>query len=279
MNILLPTDFSQNSWNAILYAIEFYKSVKCNFYILNVCIMDNFMAGDSSTATTPEQIDDLYIKPSKQRLTNLLKKINTIDNPNDNHLFYTITEYGFFLESIRKHVVEQKIDILVMGTRGASGLKKYIVGSNTGDVITKVKCTTLVVPECAKYNEIKEVAFPSDFNLAYDLKTLEPLTNILKVSKANLSIVHIQRKETGLNTEQLTNLDIFKTYFEEYKPSFQNLECKKVEDAIQSFVEHKAIDMIAMVAKNLNYFQSILFHSRVEKISYHTDIPFLVLHE
>ncbi|MGJ8548963.1 universal stress protein [Winogradskyella wichelsiae] len=276
MNILLPTDFSPNSWNAILYAIEFYKTVECNFYILNVCIIDRFMADDAGAA---DQIDDLYIKPSKQRLVTLLHKINDTDSVNENHHFYTITEYGFFLESIRKHVLEQKIDTLVMGTKGASGLKKHIVGSHTGDVITKVKCTTMVIPERAKYNTIKEIAFPSDFNLAYDLKTLEPLTSILKTYKANLNIVHIQRREAELNAEQLTNLDIFKTYFEDYKPSFKNLECKKVEDAIQSFVEHKAIDMIAMVAKNLNYFQSILFHSRVEKISYHTDIPFLVLHE
>ena len=34
-----------------------------------------------------------------------------------------------------------------------------------------------------------------------------------------------------------------------------------------------------MVAKNLNYFQQILFHSKVEEISYHTDVPFLVLHK
>jgi hypothetical protein len=37
--------------------------------------------------------------------------------------------------------------------------------------------------------------------------------------------------------------------------------------------------MIVMIAKNLNYFQQILFHSKVEKISYHTNIPFLILHE
>ena len=50
MNILLPTDFSSNSWNAILYAIEFYKTVECNFYILNVCIIDRFMADDAGAA-------------------------------------------------------------------------------------------------------------------------------------------------------------------------------------------------------------------------------------
>ena len=37
--------------------------------------------------------------------------------------------------------------------------------------------------------------------------------------------------------------------------------------------------MMIMIAKNLNYFQQILFHSKIEKISYHTNVPFLVLHE
>jgi hypothetical protein len=53
----------------------------------------------------------------------------------------------------------------------------------------------------------------------------------------------------------------------------------KAEDAVQCFVESRDIDMIVMVAKNLNYFQQILFHSKVEKISYHTNVPFLVLQE
>ena len=48
---------------------------------------------------------------------------------------------------------------------------------------------------------------------------------------------------------------------------------------MQCFVESRNVDVIAMVAKNLNYFQQILFHTKVEEISYHTDIPFLVLHE
>ncbi|WP_299528057.1 universal stress protein, partial [uncultured Lutibacter sp.] len=35
-NILLPTDFSENSWNAIKYALELYKKTACNFYLLHV---------------------------------------------------------------------------------------------------------------------------------------------------------------------------------------------------------------------------------------------------
>jgi hypothetical protein len=52
-----------------------------------------------------------------------------------------------------------------------------------------------------------------------------------------------------------------------------------VEDIVQCFVESRSVDMIAIVTKNLNYFQQILFHSKVEKINYHSDGPFLVIHQ
>jgi len=279
MNILLPTDFSENARNAISYAIDFFKSSECNFYLLHVNRIEAIVAGEDSYMPTAEVIEEIYTKPSRDKLRQLLKEISENHDENPNHRFYTLIDNYFFLESIRKHVEEKKIDMIVMGTKGASGLKEYIIGSNTGDVITKVKCTTLVVPEYAKYKALKEIAFPSDFNLSYDINILQPLTDILKNLKSNLRVIHIQGKAASLNPEQLNNKELLNDYFEEFNPSFHFLTNKKVEDAIQCFVESRAVDMIVMVAKNLNYFQNILFHTRVEKITYHTDIPFLVLHE
>lgn len=279
MNILLPTDFSENAWNAISYAIDFFESTECNFYLLHVNRMEGMVAGVESYMPTVETIEETYTKPSRTRLRQLLKEISDNHRPNKKHHFYTLTNNYFFLESIRKYVEEKKIDMIVMGTKGASGLREYIVGSNTGDVITKVKCTTLVVPEYAKYNELKEIAFPSDFNLSYDINILQPLTDVLNTYRSNLRIVHIHKKDSQLNSEQSNNKDLLNDYFEEFNPSFHFLTNKKVEDAIQCFVESRDVDMIVMVAKNLNYFQNILFHTKVEKITYHTDIPFLVLHE
>nr|WP_321230046.1 universal stress protein [uncultured Psychroserpens sp.] len=279
MNILLPTDFSENSWNAIEYTLALFKNTVCNFYVLHVNRLENVIIGDASYIPNQEVIEEIYTKPSKKKLRQLLKKISDNLEHNKNHKFYTIVDYSFFVESIRKHIDEKKIDMIIMGTKGASGLKEYIIGSNSGDVITKVKCTTLIVPEHAKFSKLNEIAFPTDYDFTYNIKTLQPFTDILNTVKASLHIVHINKKDTKLNTEQLTNKDVLNDYFEDFNTSFHSLTNKKVEDAIQCFVESRSIDMIVMVAKNLNYFQSILFHSKVEKITYHTHIPFLVLHE
>lgn len=277
-NVLLPTDFSENSLNAIKYAIDFYENLPCNFYLLHVIKLNDLVINDSPYMLSGESIEDIYTKPAKAKLKDLLRHISTKFNVNLKHKFYTLTDYNFLVDSIRQHVKEKHIDIIFMGTKGASGLKKIIVGSNTGDVITKVHCTALVVPENAQYQKLKEIAFPTDFSLLYDLNTLQPIVDIIESNNAALRILHISKKNVILNNDQKKNKELLEDYFNNYEYSFHLLTNKKVEDAVQCFVESRDINMITMVAKNLNYFQQILFHSKIEHISYHTDVPFLVLH-
>ncbi|WP_026776436.1 universal stress protein [Polaribacter sp. Hel_I_88] len=278
-NILLPTDFSKNSWNAIEYAINFYKDTPCNFYLLNVGRESNLVVNDSPYIPNKDVLENLILKPSKQKLKQFLKQIREEFPKNKKHNFYTLVDYNFFIDSIRKHVKEKEIDLIIMGTKGASGFKEYMIGSNTGEVITKVSCTTLVVPENAKYTALKEIAFPTDFILSYNTQILKSISAILQKENASLRILHINKKKIQLTIDQENNKDVLEDLFSNFEGSFHNLTNTKVEDAVQCFVESRNINMIAMVAKSLNYFQQILFHSKVEKISYHTNVPFLVLHE
>ena len=278
-NILLPTDFSENSWNAIEYALNFFKNSKCHFYLLHVNRLSALVESDAPYLPTEGVIEEIYTKPAKTQLRQFLKRIAEQFPHNKKHKFYALTDYNFFIESLRKHVDEKKIDMIVMGTKGATGLQKFIIGSNSGEVITKVPCATLVVPENARFTGITEIAFPTDFALSYDIRTLLPVTEILEKYSASLSIVHIGKKGKNLNMSQQRNKELLEDYFSDDAHSFYFLTNDKIEDAIQCFVQSRKIDMIAMVAKNLNYFQRILFLPTVEEISYHTDVPFLVLHE
>ncbi len=277
-NVLLPTDFSENSMNAIEYALAFYEETPCNFYLLHVIKLNTIASNDSPYILTKDTLEDIYTKPAKIKLKELLKHISTKFPNNKNHKFYSLTDYNFLIESIRQNVKEKNIDMIFMGTKGASGLKKIIIGSNTGDVITKVHCTTLVIPENAKFKRLKEIAFPTDFSLLYNMNHLQPISDIIESNDAALRILHIGKKDSVLNNDQKKNKELLEDYFNNFENSFHFLTNKKVEDAIQCFVESRDIDMITMVAKNLNYFQQILFHSKIENISYHTDVPFLVLH-
>ena len=278
-NILLPTDFSENSWNAIKYAISFFKNQDCNFYLLHIKPIPTIEFNDDPLIMIQSDIDLLDVKPVKQQLRKLLKRVIELSTNKLKHHFYTIIEENFFIDGIRKNIEEKQIDLIIMGTTGATGLEKIILGSNAADVITKVKCNTLIIPENATFTAPTEIAYPTDFSLSHNLQVLQPVAEIIERFKASLSILHISKRKIDLNENEKQNKELLEDFFTPYQYSFHFLTNKKVEDAVQCFIESRAINMVCMVAKNIHYFQQILFHSKVENISYHVNIPFLVLHE
>jgi nucleotide-binding universal stress UspA family protein len=277
-NILLPTDFSENSWNAIQYALEFYKNSAANFYILNVTMMPTYVGGEIPIYPSSNVLETTILKQSKLGLEKILKKIKKIDS-NPEHQFFSISKYDFFIDAVKEQIEEKKIDLIIMGTKGTSGFSEVVIGTNTGDLITKVKCPVLIIPENSTFIAPKEIAFPTDFHNFYQPIILNNISEIAEMYHSSVRLVHIAKKDEILNDHQIENKYYLSNYFSDDKHSVHRITNNNVEDGVRCFVESRNIDIIVMVAKNLNFFQRILFKPTVEDISYHTKVPFLVLHE
>lgn len=275
-NILIPTDFSENSWNAIEYALRFFFKSSCNFYLLHVSNVDNFRSIETPQNELNTVLSGAESKPAKKFLQETIKRIHKL-GLGGNHRFFTLTDNMYLINSIRKHVTEKNIDLIVMGTKGASGLDKLAIGSNTGDVITKVKCAALIVPENAKFKVPKKIVFPTDFSIFYPTETLQPITDIIDAHASSVRVLHVNNG-SELSDDQQKNKEYLDDYFSAHEHSFHFLTNKCIEDAVQKFVDSEGINLITMLAKNLNYFQKILFHPSVKEVNYYKNIPFLVLH-
>ncbi len=277
-NILIPTDFSENALKAIDYGLNFFKDTPCTFYFLNVTPILNYAGGETPLITTNQTIEESLLKQSKLDLEKLLQKIeNNYSNPN--HRFIALTSYDYFIDAIRSQVHDKEIDLIVMGTKGASGIKEVIIGSHTGDVITKVKTLVLAVPDKTNYTPPKEIVFPTDYNTFYPTKILNTIIEFATRHNSSIRILHVAKKDEELRSFQLENKEYLNDYFVDIKHSFHRVTNKKIEAGVQCFVESRDIDMIIMIAKNLTLFQQIIFKPTVEEISYHTNVPFLVIHE
>lgn len=274
-NILIPTDFSENSLNAIRYAVNLYKDAVCNFYILHVeAEIDNSESNLNNHSTVIN-----VKKTSRNRfLKDIVNQAKKEFTKNKKHHFFTIANNDSLINAIREQVLLKSIDLIVMGTKGVSGCTERTVGTNAGNVITKVKCNTLIVPENAKYVVPKKIAFPTDFSINYNIDTLQPITQLINEYKSEIELLHISKKDLVLNESQQKNIEYLEDYFAETEHSFHFLTHKKMENAIEEFVISKQVGLITMLAKNLNYFQHILFHPLAKEISYYKNIPFLVLH-
>lgn len=277
-NILIPTDFSENAWNALLYAISFFKKTHCTFYILNVNAINTNVSGETAMYLAPELLEETLLAESNEKLKILIKRIEQLPL-NVKHEFSTLACYGFLTDHIKRQVTEKNIDLIVMGTKGASGLKSVSIGSNTGDVITKVPCTVMAVPEQATYHSVKEIGLPSDFQLKYHYKILQTLKDIISLKNASLRLLFVSLRNEKLSPIQECNKTFLLDHFKDIECSFHVVTGKKIDESIQCFTESRNLDLLVMIAKNLNFLERILFRPTVEKISYHTKVPFLVIHE
>lgn len=274
----MPTDFSDNSWNAIQYGLSMFKYIECTFYILTVNTMPSYSGAQTSVRANQAKLRKTILERSEADLRELLKKIEKLP-PGTNHKFVIQADYDSLVRAIKRAVSTHKIDMIVMGTKGATGLKKIIVGSNTAAVISNIDCTLLAVPENATYEKPRELAIATDFKVPYTNKMLDTLKEMVILNNAPLRILTVLEKGENLNAEQRLNKKLLSDYFMDFDHSFHRLSGADVGGAVENFVECRDIGMIAMVAKNKGFLQNILIKPTVEKMSYHLEIPFLVLHE
>ncbi|MAO07128.1 MAG: universal stress protein [Alteromonas sp.] len=275
--ILFPTDFSENSWNAIAYALHFFKGEKLQFHFLHLGI-SGMVENDKNLHPQGISVSNLLSKGAFQKLEELKEKIDNL-YPHHEHTIHLHFESSLFIEGIRKYVKAHDIDLIIMGTKGASGIKEATLGSHAGAVITRVKCPTLVIPEKAAYQTPASVAFPTDFNILYKDKIIKTLKEFSSYHESSLKILRVVRKGSKLEDDQIKNRDFLSSSLQEVNHSFHWIQSPELEKGLQEFIDSMGVNIIAMVGKNLNFFQRLLFKPTIAKISYHTDIPFLVLHE
>jgi nucleotide-binding universal stress UspA family protein len=276
-HILIPTNFSSNSWNALEYAVHLFTNKQCIFYILHVDELSNSDIHTNSlmVMTRPKRIS------SKEKLQLLFKKISNVYT-NPLHQFIALEEYGNFVDLVRKTVEDKRIDLIVMGTKGATGLKASIIGSNTGNVITKIACNVMVIPENTIIKNPDKIAFPTDFNLFYTYPILNSITEILEITNAKLDVIHMTQSKPNFSNSQVINQAYLHDYLKELftdNHSFNSILGENVRDSILAYIAENKIEMLTMVAKNLNLFQQVFFNNSVEELSHQTSVPLFVMHE
>ncbi len=276
-NILLPTDFSTNSLNAIQYAVKFLKDEDCIFYLLNIYRMP-YLEHDELMMYNVEKLASLentLLKSSQRDLKSTVEKVNF----SPNHKIELLSDYSFFIDSVKQKIDELNIDLIIMGTKGVTGAKEIFMGSNTGDVIMKTDCDVLAVPDKATFKEPKEIVFPTDFRLLYKEDDLDILKKIAIKNGSNIRVLYVQNDDP-LDAEQKANKKDLEWGFDDLNYSFHTLTNTDFESAVNCFTQSRGdVDMIAIIAKHYNIFQRLFFKPKVEELSFHTKIPLLVLHK
>jgi len=275
--ILLPTDFSNNSLNAINFAMNVFKEIECTFYVLNVQKASSFVSDDLMTASPSMNLYQSLIEVSKKSLSNLIQNIESkFKNPK--HQFNPIVDYDNFIDSLNQVCEVNKVDLIVMGTKGASGLEKVIFGSNTVRVMQRAKTPVLAIPNNYKFKRFSRVAFLSNYLTEYKKEDLLTFLDLISSNNSIINVLHVSQGKV-LTKDQEQNITLLDNSFAKFSHTFIDLKGEDVYKEVNDFIKLNEINLLAMVNRKHSFFERFLSIQKVEDFGFNIDIPFLVMHK
>lgn len=275
--VLLPTDFSDNAWNAVTYALQLFKDTECTFYLLHVLPPTLGSRKTLASRTTDEMLSRAEAQ-AVEKLEELSGKAVSMANK-EKHKIETMTRFDLFTDAVEDVVTDEKIDVVVMGSQGAGGIRGLFLGSNTSDLIGNVKCPILAIPKDLEFQAVDEIGFAIDYEFAYHKKGLSPVFWIAEKFKSGISFYHVMEKKDEWTDEKESIQKEIKTAFEGFDISFFLLTDVPLDVATRLFVESREIDLLCMAAEKRNFMDNLLGKSPVKNMSYHSTTPLLVLHK
>jgi nucleotide-binding universal stress UspA family protein len=271
MKVLIPTDFSNSARLAFDYGYQLFKAEDdLEFVLLN----SYEMPSGASAGGVMMSLEEAMAKESKRDLSIELKKLNE-KYPDLN--ITTVSRYGTLDNSIARTNNEEHIDLIVMGTHGASGLKKALIGSNTQAAIENVVRPVISVPSDWESKEVKNIVFATDLKQLHNVDILEPINVLADLADATIHIVYVTENNSDIDLEnEVTKLPLHQ-FFDNRVVKYKVVECDDVAEGIDSYVKEISADMVVMIPKVVSFWQKLFKRSVTEQMAFQSKVPLLSL--
>ncbi|WP_139957980.1 universal stress protein [Flavicella sediminum] len=207
--ILIPTDFSLNSYQTIDYVTELFINEPCEFYFLNTYTYD--VAGLNAIEMLFAD-KEYFDKPKEESLEQLGKLVEryTLKSTHIKHEFHAISECLNLVEAMKKYLEEINIDLVILTRKAVK-----TIGRNTEHILENIRtCPILLVPPhaCAKDGVYLTIA--SDFKQKVTTNEINKFCKILANPNFKIGILVLQ-KQNSLSTRVRNNLESFINYLKE----------------------------------------------------------------
>lgn len=271
--ILVPTDFSECAQFAAQAAAQIAKRINAEIYFLHALEIPHYESNMSIAESTdiPEAL--FIMKLVKKKFDQLLsadylKGIKC----------YEAVIFENTYETIAGQAEKNNIDLIVMGTRGASGLQEFFVGSVTQKVVRYAKVPVLTISKAPGNLFESHVVFTSTFlkEPGDEYQRAKPVTDLFEKPLHLLKVVTPGRFETTSFAKENIMRFVDKNNITEYTINIINEETS--EEGIINFAKEINASLIVMnthARKGLNLFFS---GSVTEQVLNRSEIPVLVIH-
>ncbi|MFM7218379.1 MAG: universal stress protein, partial [Bacteroidota bacterium] len=175
---------------------------------------------------------------------------------------------------------ESGADLIVMGTRGASGIREALIGTISASVVEKAECPVIVVPEETSWSNFDRILYATSYEEG-DYGNVEGVIEFAKAMNAEVILLHISSGKY----EKTYEFDAIERFKESIRAdsgyerlSFKLLDDEDVYEGINAYAAEIRADMLAMTLRHRPFMSRLFQRSMSKRMAFHTHIPLMVMH-
>jgi len=270
-NILIPTDFSQNAKKATDYAITLFDKKDTTITLLNTFSIPY------TSVEVAYSVNDIIYDNAKLLFETEVKRIKE-KFPNLESTITTSFHVGSVLQVVTSIEDKETLDLIIMGTKGASGMSAVLIGSTTASIIKSINAPLLVIPENADLETPKRILLTTDEELVGREVNYSILQDIAQRNQSVIDALYISK---SINNKEV--IEAFIDYeldlnFVDIPHQLKTKSGKDIEKAILNYTDNNPTDLVVMVSNKGNLFYNIFHKSNTKQMAMHTKLPLLILH-
>jgi nucleotide-binding universal stress UspA family protein len=269
--VLFPTDFSKNAQHAFRYAKAMAKGKRAKLILLYA--YDLPLIAPTSAFTTRGQALHLIDQNLRDAaLQQMEQYTNELDLLGENYA--VLIKEGNAANVIAEFCLNEVIDLIVMGTKGKSDDREFLMGSVTARLVGKVKIPVLSIPESAAIRPLKQVVFAT--NLIYNSEDeIQKAINFAMVNSSSLTFLHIQT-DIEKNNSKLNELSKILEFNKNENVTLTVIQDNDVVHGIGHYLKDNDPDLLVLSTHTKSLYEK-LFHKSIRKeMVLNSKVPLLI---
>jgi len=267
--ILVPCDFSEQAVNALRFAVDIAAQSKGEVHLVHIIELPVM---HDSVLMPVMSFEEALLKELREKAEKEFKKLT--EKFGAGVKIKTAVIFGGISPMITDYIADQAIELVVMGTKGASGVKEVLIGSNAEKVVRRSPVPVIAVKKYVKASSIKNIVFPNTLDTESQEDLVMRVKALQNFFKAKIHIVWINTP-TNFTPDRVTfsRLNDFakRFMFKDFTVSVYNDPFE--ESGIINYTHAVKADMIAMGTRGRKGLAHILSGSVAEDVVNHVDCP------
>ena len=271
--IVVPTDFSPVSENAIRYAVSMAKEIGSDVTLIHVYQIPVSMSDVPVAIVSAEELNEIA-----------LEKINDLKTAIEQTQGVAVTiktevRLGNIVDELEDFCKQMKPFAIIIGTKGSSAVDRILFGSTTLTVIRDFNWPVIIVPPGTVYKKIKKVGFACDFTKVIETTPLPYIKEIVKTFHAELHVLNVDYENRHFRGEQAEESFLLHSMLEDLNPQYHFIDNPDVEEGINNFADRNNLDLLITIPKKHKLLEGLFRKSHTQKLVFESHVPILCVHE